>query len=235
MRRHRRPALAVFLRSGRGRRKRRLALAAVVSQSKPGRRDGIAILTVSWHARLSPARPSRARRLRGRGRLNTELAFRGAAPAACDGAEPNPPRSLSDLAGRATKVTRFFAVQGRTDSTKAADAGTSFGIGAACLRAPACPGAPLPKRQCAPCRARNLDWAALLDDVPVVGRVIVRWWPEVLRMDHRVSSHPASVVGQPTSSARSLTTTCAPCCRSSSALPFRATPITSPKFPFDPA
>jgi hypothetical protein len=49
------------------------------------------------------------------------------------------------------------------------------------------------------------------DDVPLVGRVIIRWWPEAFMMDHRaVPPKPARGVGQSTSSPRSFTTRCTP-------------------------
>src|SRR5215472_7512336 len=76
----------------------------------------------------------------------------------------------------------------------------------------------------------------LLDHVPLVGRIIMRWRPEAYMMEHRaVSPKTARGVGQSTSSPRSFTTRCAPWCFSSSAFPLRATPITSPKFPAAPA
>src|SRR5215475_2981618 len=130
----------------------------------------------------------------------------------------------------------FLAVDDRPSFIEPIYEGAVFGVGPAFLRAAAHAEVAVAHRQHCFQLGQKFGVKPFFDDVPFVGRVIVRWRPEAFMMDHRtVPRETAWGVGQSTSSPRSFTTRCAPWCRSSSAFPLRATPITSPKFPLTPA
>src|SRR5215831_12728744 len=130
----------------------------------------------------------------------------------------------------------FLAVDDRPGFIEPVDEGAVFGVGPAFLRAPAHAEVAVAYRQHRFQLSQEFRVKPFFDDVPLVGRVIVGWRPETFMMDHQtVPRETARGTGQSTSSPRSFTTRCAPWCRSSSAFPLRATPITSPKLPLRPA
>src|SRR5262249_356164 len=130
----------------------------------------------------------------------------------------------------------FLAVDDRPGFIESVDEGAVFGVGPAFLRAPAHAEVTVAHCQHPFHLAHQSGLKLFFDDAPLVGRVIVEWRPEAFMMDHQtVPRETAWGAGQSTSSPRSFTTRCAPWCRSSSAFPLRAIPITSPKFPLRPA
>src|SRR5215831_4691267 len=130
----------------------------------------------------------------------------------------------------------FLAVDDGPGFIEPVDEGAVFGVGPAFLRAPAHAEVTVAHCQHRFQLGQEFGVKPFFDDVPLVGRVIVEWRPEAFMMDHQtVPRETAWGAGQSTSSPRSFTTRCAPWCRSSSAFPLRATPITSPKLPLRPA
>src|SRR6516225_4670005 len=81
-----------------------------------------------------------------------------------------------------------FPVYDRPRFVEAIDQGAVFRMGAAFLRAPAHAEVAVAERQHGFQLGQEFGTKAFLDNIPLVGRVITRWRPEALMMEHRAVS-----------------------------------------------
>ena len=94
------------------------------------------------------------------------------------------------------KTISIFAIDDRMGFIEAIDKGAIFGNGTTLLGATAHAEIPVPQRHDGFHLGEELWMKALLDDVPFIGRVIVRRRPETLMPDH---SAPLAFVSNPIS------------------------------------
>src|SRR5208337_1484173 len=126
---------------------------------------------------------------------------------------------LDDLAvGHATdrlaslgETISFFGVVDRPRLIESIDESAILGVWASFLRAPAHPQIPVAERRHCFHLGQEFRVKRFLNDVPLIGRIIMGWRPEAFMMQHwAVSPTTARGAGQSTSSAKSSTTSCAP-------------------------
>src|SRR5262249_51522385 len=122
--------------------------------------------------------------------------------------------AVSHVADRLTgpcKAISIFSVDDRACFIESIDESTILGVGPAFLRAPPHAEVTVPNREHRFELCQKFGMKCLLDDVPFVGRIIMRGRPEPFMMQHRsVPPSPARAVAQSTSSPKSSTTICAP-------------------------
>src|SRR4029453_3622744 len=101
----------------------------------------------------------------------------------------------------------FFAINDRVRFIEPIDESAILGVGAAFFRAPAHAKISVAERRHRFRLGQEFRVKRLLDDVPFVGGVIVRWRSEAFMMQHRAGPPIAARgLGQSSSSAKSSTT-----------------------------